>query len=387
MNPKTLNAIQSTVLQTTAHNAYAWGREADAARLYREAAEREQETGRIAAKLNARRWEGNSLMWAGQHDEALRVLIEVAACNHPEADPNPVYGAKTDCIMLSLFHARASSIKMLLSEARAYLDRIGRPEWRHRLDLLTSILLFGQGRLQEALQSALLANRLRQAAIDGPHYADLSHLKWITRPLFFLREEGQLSQWAQLADRQPITMLSDRLRVHCIRILIARLRRAAGLDPHNLFDDAPAAAATVTEARQSWDEVFEVGRALMLVGDWNTLERLPMEKTDICPFNLAVFVVDREINLLRRKLGLVPWDPDLNWPCELPDTIPQASTVPASDTSNLQDALVHLAAAARLEDQRLETSACSQTAAKRTHHARALLRAAGIQIQGGSFES
>jgi len=381
MNSSTNETVATEVILKAARSAYCWGKQTDAARLYREAAGRHQENKRIGEEMDARRWLGNSLMWSGEHNEALKLLMEVASCGRADVEPDSVYGAKTDCIMLLLHHAPAATCRALIDETHTWLERIGKPQWRHRLDLLGSILLFRQGKHPAAVAAAMQAHRLVHAAVDGPRYVETAYFKWITRSLFYGRQEISLLEYAQRAEAQFVVMHSDRMRLSCIRLLNARLRRTGERDAIGVAEEARAAADVVCQLDRTCDEVFEIGCALMLAGDWNTLDNLPVEQITVFPFERAKFAADREINLLRRNLKLPMWDAELNWPPELPATLPSAASINSSDLDKLESALSNLATAAQLEDQRLETTICSEAAQLRTRHAQALLRASGLELQ------
>ena len=356
-----------------AYDAYCNGQEAKAAELNREVAELAAQNGDTAIEQHARRWQGNSLMWCGRHEEAFRVLTQAASYDKPDADPESVYGAKTDRILLSLSHASAALCRELLLDARAYLDRIGKPQWSHRVEMLEGILFFRQGDYAQAAEFAIRAIRLVEHRIDGAAYSDAAHVKWITRPLFFSGQINALNKWAIQCSHKPQSALPERLRKGCVRLLALRTERAGGADVGNsLRDEARAAAATSSEMRGVWDEVFEVGRALMLAGDWEALERVPIERMQALPFESALFVADREINLLRRKLTLPPWDGDLDWPRATPleeKDIPDIEL----EVGKIKNAFAKLHEEAARENQRMETKTCTIATARRVEHVATLL--------------
>ena len=356
MDVKLINDASTASLLEVAHAAYRSGGELEAARLFHEVADRERAQGHSAAALNARLWMGNSLMWGGRHADALPVLLEVATCDCPEANPEWVYAAKTDCLALALFYAPASVCRQQFEAADAYLARLGKSPWRHRLELLKSSMLFKQGRFPEALTAGMQAYRLLKETRDGPRYIRSAYLKYIIMPLFFLRQKEALAGWALESEKIDPESLTERTQLRCIRLRLMRLQRLTGIEPPGLPEEARAAADLARQLCFTLDEIFEVGHALMLAGDWCTLQRLPLDQKSAMPFTQAAFAVDRQINLLRRKLRLEPWDPDLNWPPEMPKAITDSVEINVSEVQELQSSQAWLDNVARLEDRRLETS-------------------------------
>jgi len=372
MNPPTTDFFANRLLTGAARSAYCSGREVDAATCYAESAERSREHRNVAAEMEAKRWQGNSLMWSARHEKALQVLLEVATCDHPEADPASVFGAKTDCIMLALFHAQASACRALIDQAAQYLAVIGKTHWRHRLDLLTCMLLMKQGRFPEAAAAIAPAYRLAREATDGPKYTDFAYLKWTTRPAFFMRQEEVLAHWENIGAKTSFVMLSDRLRLSCLRLLRERLRRAAGIESPALLEEAQQAAKSAGESRHLWDETFDIARALLLAGDMDTIARLPISQINLYPFERAAFEADLQINLLRRGLSLPHWDSELNWP-EAVSLDKQDAPGSLFPLEQLKTALRKLRAEASREDERMETKSCTIATARRVEHVAKLL--------------
>ena len=373
-----LEAARANMRLEEAHNAYSNGQEPRAVELFREAAELAGQNGNAAAEQHARRWQGNSLMWSGRYEEAFQVLTMAASYDQPDADPASVYGAKTDRILLSLSIASAAVCRDLLHDARAYLDRIGNPEWSHRVEMLEGILLFRQGEYLRSAEFTIRAIRLVGRWIGGPAYSRASHVKWVTRPLFYGHQKVKLAEWVAQSST-PEAALTERCRQGCVRLLALRMETAAGTDVKNtLRDEARTVAALASEMRGIWDEVFEISRALMLAGDWEAMERLPIERMNAVPFESALFAADREINWLRRKLELPPWDGDLDWP--------QAAPVAAKDLSaiepgvqKIRGAFAKLREEASREDQRMETTIYTAATARRLKHVATLLPGIGCE--------
>ena len=374
MTPGRIGSSGFETLMEAARFAYDSGCEGNAARIYRAAAERNKSAGNITGELEARRWAGNALMWSGQHTAALRALLPVATSTHPQADPASVYGAKTDCIMLALSHATATACASMLDETRAYLAGLGKLHWEHRLELLRSMLLYRQGRLPDAVNTGLRAYRLRCACGDGPAYSDVAHIKWIVRPLFLLKAESALDEWLRLAEEKRTGMVSDQVFVHCIRLLALRLRCASGAEPVGLREEARAAAQLILRQHALAYEFFEIGRAMMLAGQWHDLDTRVKDPVVECPFQRALFSVDRQINRLRVSLRLPAWDPDLDRPEPLPSASRSRVQWPAAESRRLTEQLTTLERAAEDEDRRLETTFYTAMAQRRRQHARALER-------------
>ena len=343
------------------------------AELNREAAELAAQNGDAAIEQHARRWQGNSLMWSGRHEEAFRVLSQAASYDKSDADPASVYGAKTDRILLSLSHAPAAFCRELLLDARAYLDRIGKTQWSHRVEMLEGVLFFRQGDYAPAAEFAIRAIRLADRCIGGPAYTRSSHVKWITRPLFYSSQKNALNEWSVQDSDNTTTMISERLKQGCVRLFALRAERADGADVGNaLRDEARSIAAIASEMRGYWDEVFEIGRALMIAGDWEALDRLPIERMQALPFESTLFAADREINWLRRKLELPPWDGDLDWPQAIPLMGNSISSI-EPELQQISNAFAKLREEAARENKRMETKICTIATARRVEHMATLL--------------
>ena len=356
-----------------AYKAYRTGQEPKAAELFCEAAELASQSGDAALEQNALRMQGNSLMWSGRHEEAFRVLTRAASHDKPDADPGAVYGAKTDRILLSLSHAPAALCREMLRDARAYLDRIGKPEWSHRVEMLEGILYYRQGDYAQAAEFTLRAIRLADRCIGGPAYMRSSHIKWITRPLFYSHQKDALNEWALQNSREPETSMGEQLKKNCVRLLALRLERADGVDVGNsLLGEAQHVAVIASDMRGVWDEVFEIGRALMLAGEWEALDRLPIARMQALPFESALFAADREINLLRSNLKLPPWDGDLNWPRATPLEEKAISGI-EREVQKIKNALTKLRVEAARENQRMETKICTIATESRVEHVTTLL--------------
>jgi len=155
-----------------AYDAYCNGQEAKAAELNREVAELAAQNGDTAIEQHARRWQGNSLMWCGRHEEAFRVLTQAASYDKPDADPESVYGAKTDRILLSLF----PRVRRALPRTPSRRPRLPRPD--RQTPMVASgrnaggILFFVQGDYAQAAEFAIRAIRLVEHRIDGAAYSD-----------------------------------------------------------------------------------------------------------------------------------------------------------------------------------------------------------------------
>jgi len=368
-----LGATLANMRYEEAYKAYCNGQEPKAAELFREAAELAGQSGDAAIEQNALRMQGNSLMWSGRHEEAFRVLTRAASYDKPDAEPGAVYGAKTDCILLSLSHAPAALCRELLRDARAYLDRIGKTEWSHRVEMLEGILHYRQGDFVRAGELTLHAIRLTDHHVHGPVYSRPAHVKWVARPLFYSRQKNALNEWAIQHSTHLKPMNSDLLRQNCVLLLALRLERADGVDVGiSLRDEAQHVAVIASDMRGVWDEVFEIGRALMLAGEWKTLDRLPIGRMQALPFESALFAADREINLMRRKLELPPWDGDLDWPRAIPLTEKGNSDID-HEVQKIRVAFTKLRVEAARENQRMETNICSVTTACRVEHIATLL--------------
>jgi len=357
-----------------AYEAYCRGHEPGAVKLYGQAVEMAERLGDRALEQLARRWHGNSLMWSGQHEAAFRVLSLAAAYDEPDAEPASAYGAKTDRLLLSLSHASAAFCRELLRDARGYLDRVAKPQWAHRLDMLEGILCFRQGNPARALVWGQRALRSADQAVgDGPAYTRPTYLKWIIRPGFFARQPELLAFWVAEMATQPVLMVSDRIRQHCAQLLLLRTRRADGAEvAAALREEALNCAAVASGINGVWDEIHELGRALMLAGEWAALDRLPLEKMRALPFENALFAADREVNRLRQQLGLPPWDGDLDWPRATPPK-PGLPAGLSLEPEKIRTVLHELDKAAAREDERMETQACSQAARRRVEHLKTLL--------------
>ena len=240
------NVLEQGIIITRlaeAYDAYCNGQEAKAAELNREAAELAAQIGAAALEQHARRWQGNSLMWSGRHEEAFRVLTQAASYDQPDADPVSVYGAKTDRLLLSLSHASAAFCRDLLHDARAYLDRIGKPEWSHRVEMLEGILFFRQGKYIRSAEFTVRAFRLADRWTGGPAYSRASHIKWIARPMFYGRQQEALVEWAAQSST-PEAALTERFRQGCVRLLALRMESVKGTDVgRTLRDEARSVAA------------------------------------------------------------------------------------------------------------------------------------------------
>ena len=368
---------------SAAYEAYCNGQEPKAVELNREAAEMAAQIGDTNLEQEARRWQGNSLMWCGRHTEAFRVLTQAASYDQPDANPIWVYGAKTDRILLSLSISTASFCRELLRDARAYLDRVGKPDWKHRVEMLEGILYYRQGDYALAAEFATRAIRLSERSFDGPSYSRAAHIKWVTRPLFYVRQTPALNEWVRQGLARNGAAQTDRTRQLCLRLLVARLERAGGAEVGNsLREEARAAAALVSETRGICDEVFEIGRALMLAGDWEALARLPIERMQTLPFESALFAADREINGLRRKLELPPWDGDLDWPAATPlkEKIISGSK---PEMQSIKKVLVKLREEADRENRRMETNICTVATDRRVQHLATLLPGITFSRSGG----
>ena len=370
------NFMERAIIRTRlseAYDAYCNGQEPKAAELNREAAEMAAAIGEKDLEQHARRWQGNSLMWSGRYEEAFRVLTMAASYDHPDADPGAVYGAKTDRILLSLSIAPAAFCRELLLDGRAYLARVAKPHWSHRLEMLEGILHYRQGDYTRAAEFAGRAIRLVEPCMDGPCYAKSAHVKWVTRPLFHTRQVDAILQWNEQTGRDAGHMISDRLRQGCVRMLALRLERANGEDVEDaLRAEARNITVIALNMRGIWDEVFEVGRALMLTGDWDTLDRLPVGKLCPLPFEHALYAADCAINCLRRKCNLPAWDGDLDWPHATPLTA-NGAAIEETDLLSLRNALAKLSEEAAREDQRMETKICALATQRRVEHVATLL--------------
>lgn len=62
MNQSCADGFSNFLIRRAAHAAYGGGRETEAANIYAEAADREQDKHNVAAEMEAKRWQGNSLM-------------------------------------------------------------------------------------------------------------------------------------------------------------------------------------------------------------------------------------------------------------------------------------------------------------------------------------
>jgi tetratricopeptide (TPR) repeat protein len=356
-----------------AYKAYRSGQEPKATELFREAAELAGESGDVALEQNALRMQGNSLMWSGRHEEAFRVLTRAASYDKSDAEPGAVYGAKTDRILLSLSHAPAALCREMLRDARAYLERIGKPEWSHRVEMLEGVLYYRQGDFIQSAEFTIRAIRLADRCIGGPAYMRSSHIKWITRPLFYSHQKDALNEWALQNSREPEISIGERLKQNCVRLLALRLERADGVDVGNsLRDEAQHVAVIASDMRGVWDEVFEIGRALMLAGEWEALDRLPIGRMQALPFESALFAADREINLLRRKLELPQWDGDLDWPQATPLAARKNSGI-ETELQKIRIAFARLRAEAARENQRMEAKTCTIATESRVEHVAMLL--------------
>jgi tetratricopeptide (TPR) repeat protein len=356
-----------------AYDAYCNGQEAKAAELNLEAAKLAAQIGAADLEQHARRWQGNSLMWSGRHEEAFRVLTQAASYDQPDADPMSVYGAKTDRLLLSLSHAPAALCREMIRDARAYLERMSKIQWSHRVEMLEGVLYFRQGDYPRAAEFTVRAIRLADCGTDGPAYARASHLKWVIRPLFYSRQKDALKEWSLQNCHATTTMLSEQIRQGCGRLFALRAEYAHGIDVGSaLGDEARNIAAIASEMRGIWDEVFEIGRALMLAGDWEALERLPIERMQALPFESALFAADREINWLHRKLELPPWDGDLDWPQAIPVKGKDISGI-EPEVQKIRNAFANLHQEAARENQRMETNICTGASARRVEHVATLL--------------
>lgn len=364
----------SQLLADAGRNAYCEGRGTDAAKYYADAAEHSRESRNVAAEVEAKRWEGNSLMWSGRHEEALLALLEVATCEHPRANPVSVFGAKTDCIMLSLFHAKASACREMINDAARYLAGMGKMDWRHRLDLLTCALLMKQGRFAEAAEAIAPAYRRAQASSSGPQYSDHGYFKWNARPAFFLQQENALAHWERMANECPVWMISDQLQRSCIRLFRYRLLRAIGKATPGMLEEALQAARIARYTHHLWDETFDIARALILAGEMDIFARLPITQITLLPFDRAAVELDLQINIVRHRLNLPAWDADLNWPPELPHSAGSAAKISPKERNALIELLAQLEKVARSEDERMETNYYSNATELRRKQTEVLLK-------------
>jgi hypothetical protein len=239
--------------------------------------------------------------------------------------------------------------------------------------MLEGVLLFRQGDYDQSAEFAIRAVRLLHNCDGGPSYTKTSHVKWITRPLFYARQKTALNEWIIQIPHNATTMISERLRQGCARLLALRMERTDGADAGTaLHEEARNIAALSSQMRGYWDEVYEIGRALMLAGDWEELDHLPVERMQALPFESALFAADREINLLRRKLELPPWDGDLDWPPAAPlaeKDIPDIGL----EVGKIKSAFARLHEEAMRENQRMETNICSVATNRRVEQIATLL--------------
>jgi hypothetical protein len=226
---------------------YEAGRNDAAARKYRAIAEWAHGEGDLEAEATARRWCGNSLLWAARPMDALEMLLPVTVMRDPEVPPEPVYGAQTDVIKILVSHAPAARIRTHIVEADAYLHAVGKEAWRHRLDLLEAIFAFRRGEFPECAMKAERAWRGMHAAVDGPRYVNHAYFKWITRGWFHAREPGLLKEWSARIAAVPAAMSSEQVTAAAVKCLVARLDRVSG-ETHR---DLALRVVTVLNSRSS----------------------------------------------------------------------------------------------------------------------------------------
>ena len=379
MNLPNSNQQTTAAIAGAARAAYCDDRRSDAALLYEEAAEQALHAGRVSEAMEHLRWRGNSLIWDSRHDEALQILLRIANDKHPQTDPSSVFGAKTDCIMVSLFHAPACSTRALIEDAYRYLAQVGKEHWCHRLQLQTGIQFARQGRFEEAYEICSRSYRSMRAVNDGPHFTDLSHLKWIVRAAFRLERDDEIAGWLEATSHLPFTMVSDRIRVICIRLAHARLLRRQGRPFPGLLQDVRQGLSIVAESGYVWEEYYEIARALLVAGELDAVLRLCPREPVILRFEDAALAVELQINCLRRDLGLPAWDPELNWPNDLPTHRAGPYIVPPVREKSLTDAMTRLIQIAHAEDARLETGYYSRETTLRCTQANELLSLAKRQ--------
>lgn len=331
--------------------AYRDGQDSLAAVHFAAVADRAKADGKHGIALNARRWEGNALLWAGRIGEALASLIPVATERDPLANVEAVYGAMTDLVMINLFHGSVARIDALIADASAYLETIQCERWGHRLVLHRAIKSCRRGDFVLARTLALKAMKDRASCPDGPQYAEYSHLRWILTPAFYLGDLAAVEEALLMAECQPRCWTTDEQTWHWMHLQVHRLRRREGLMSEAMEEHALAAARIEAVAHPK-EPIFDLGRGLILCGRLEQAAALNWQKADNWPFERALFEFDLEFNRLLAADGRVPVDLDL----DPAPGVPPSSSTRVLPFEQLAGAMERMRTAATHESARLESS-------------------------------
>lgn len=336
--------------------AYKSGLYRQAATLFLRGAELARENGEQSRRLEFLFWAGTSLFLAGSPAEAVPLLLEVVQQGQADGDIADVYNAFTSLIDLALRTRPRAEILTLLQDARAYLERVGRENWRHKLLYLEAKLEIRRGEGRRALELAKNSLALWQGGY--PSYVKSVHLFVPGDAAFQLRNHEELAAWVDsLQNNEPA---GEGCRLFALRALLL-LARATGENVQ-----APAVAELARSLARRLDSVelpaadawIEVGRTLLVFGGWLETERTFARVTpgdDEDRFDLAMARADLNLGQAREKLGLPRRDEEWHSEPEYP-----AGPFPggAAALPHLVDARSGYEAAwpfAVLEDSRLET--------------------------------
>lgn len=371
-------------LRKAAHSAYEAGLHIQAARLFQTCAEQAKLLRDEPARMNALFWQGNSLMLAGEHDAALPLLLQVAnAATVAGLDPGVRYDALTDVLDIAAGSRPYALLRRILADGDSLLASLGKPEWRHKLDLLNSLIELARGQVDQAARLAQAAWHLARRAPGEQTYAHSEYLMALARAAFARRDPDTVRTCE--ADAAAVGKTdNDRLNQHRITLLRLRAERIPHGLPHHARDTAQAAAALMRAMTLSGDAVHrEIGRLWCLTGDFAAAAAVGARtRTTYDRDVLAWLIYDGDAQLCRARaaLGLAVADDEYDVEFPLPGPAhrpPRASAADgAAAAAQALDFFTQAIPVAAREDERLETGHWSRTVSARIDRARSLLQAA-----------
>jgi hypothetical protein len=320
-------------------------------------------------------WQGESLWQRSETESATSVLMRAASSVSP-ADPLDVFSAISTLLSIALLERPLKEIQRLLRQGQTQLERAGRAQANHMLELTAGDLAGRRGDWTDALAHYLGALERQRVDAGAPRYTAASYLIKVAEAHFMLGNADALVQCCKTLNETPKEVEGDRLRAEQARLLCYR----AGID-----EPAGARGGAAATARRllRWLEEIDGYRAdyardallvLLLKGDWLSVETW-LEYPGIG--DVPLIRGDLYLARAREELGQPPQDPD--WP-----SAPQqersgqlAATRRAKAPDDLAAARSHYLAQqpwATREDARLQTNAHSHRLRARLERVDALAR-------------
>jgi len=353
--------------------AYRSARVREAAALFAQAADVAEAGGDVRRRVKARFWQAECLDFFDR-DQATPLLLELAACRDPAADPAHVYKANESLINAAISAKPAATTRRLLAGARAYLDGIGHRPWAANLDYLEATLEIARGDGPAALRLSAAGWAAWQD--DFPWYTAGGYLGTACEAAFLAGDRAALGQWcARFEARGAEGRTFDQVRLDCARLWRARCQPVgpgALIDPARAFWRDRVAGFPAAE--------INALRALAIGGDWASLDdifgRDPMDGT----FAVLLLRGDERLCRARAALGLPACDDELAAAPDPPDAPAPGADRPAARRWLTEAAAFYQRAEgwAAARDQRLETTWYGTTIAGRFE------RLAGLRALAGA---